>query len=69
MYVRMATNNGSISKKMELRTKSTDKGRLEGEAVQTKKFKKRDVLGKHKHWQLPHRIGLSLGAEMKHNLL
>lgn len=46
MYVRMATNNGSTSKKMEMRKKTMDIGRLKREATQTKKFKKRDVLGK-----------------------
>jgi len=66
MYVRMAKNNGSISKKMELRNKSLDKGRLV-KRVQTRKFRKGDVLGKGK--QLPNRIELSLGAEMKQDLL
>lgn len=46
-----------------------DKGRLEREAVQTRKFKKGGVLGKGNHWQLPNRIGSSLGAEVKHDLL
>lgn len=60
---------GPLSKKMELRKKSLDKGRTEREVVQPRKFKKGDVLGKGKRWQLLSRIGLSLGAEMKHDLL
>ena len=51
---------------MELRNKSLDKGRLV-KRVQTRKFRKGDVLGKGK--QLPNRIELSLGAEMKQDLL
>lgn len=46
-----------------------DKSRLERGVVHTQKFIKRHFLGKGKHWQLPDRIGFSLGAEMKHDLL
>lgn len=46
-----------------------DRGRKERKALQTGKFKKGDIPGEGKHWQLSNRIGSSLVAEMKQDLL